>query len=66
MKEVISDILIKALKKEGLSLKKEEVEKFIEIPPSPEMGDYAFPCFFLAGKLKTSPKEIALNVRGRY
>lgn len=65
MKEVISDILIKALKKEGLSLKKEEVEKFIEIPPSPEMGDYAFPCFFLAGKLKTSPKEIALNVRGR-
>lgn len=55
---------MKALKKEGVSLKKEEVERFIELPPSPEMGDYAFPCFFLAGKLKASPNEIALNVRG--
>jgi arginyl-tRNA synthetase len=64
MKDVISNILMKALKKEGVSLKKEEIEKFIELPPSPEMGDYAFPCFFLAGKLKTSPNEIALNVRG--
>jgi arginyl-tRNA synthetase len=63
MKDVISDILVKAIKKKGIPLKKEEIEKFIELPPSPEMGDYAFPCFFLAGKLKLSPNEIALSVR---
>jgi arginyl-tRNA synthetase len=65
MKDVISDILMKSLKKEGVSLKKEEIDKFIEIPPSLEMGDYAFPCFFLAGKLKMSPEDIALEVRGK-
>lgn len=63
MKDVISNILVKALKKQGISLKKEEVEKLLEVPPTPEMGDFAFPCFFLAGKLKMSPDEIALNVR---
>jgi len=63
MKDVISDILIKAIKKEGVSLKKEEIEKFIEIPPSHEMGDYAFPCFFLAGRLKASPQTIAIKIR---
>jgi arginyl-tRNA synthetase len=64
MKEVISNILVKAFKKQGINLKNEEIEKFIEIPPTPEMGDYAFPCFFLAGRLKMPPQEIALNVRG--
>lgn len=63
MKEEISNILLKALEKEGLKLKREEIEKFIEIPPSPDMGDYAFPCFFLASKLKSPPDEIALNLR---
>jgi arginyl-tRNA synthetase len=63
MKDVISDILIKAIKKEVVSLKKEEIEKFIEIPPSHEMGDYAFPCFFLAGRLKASPQTIAIKIR---
>jgi arginyl-tRNA synthetase len=64
MKDVISNLLAKALKKEGVSIKQEDIEKLIEIPPSQEMGDYAFPCFFLAGKLKQSPDEIAVNVRG--
>jgi arginyl-tRNA synthetase len=63
MKDVISGILIKAIAEEGLNLKKEEIEKFIEVPPSPDMGDYAFPCFFLAGRLKTPPEEIAMNIR---
>lgn len=64
MKEVISDLIAKALKKEGVNLKKEEVEKFVEIPPTLDMGDFAFPCFFLAAKLKQSPDDIAINVRG--
>ncbi len=63
MKEVISEILVNIIKKEGLKLKKEEIEKFIEVPPNPEMGDFAFPCFFLASKLKSPPDEIALTLR---
>lgn len=31
----------------------------LEIPPLPEMGDCALPCFFLAKQLKQSPIEIA-------
>ena len=30
----------------------EELESYIEIPPKPEMGDYAFPCFKLAKELE--------------
>ena len=58
MKQIIVDLLARTTK-----LKKEEIEKLIEIPPSQEMGDYAFPCFFLAAKLKMSPDEIALKIR---
>ena len=25
-----------------------DVDSLLEIPPSPELGDYAFPCFLLA------------------
>ena len=63
MKEVISEILANLIKKEGVSMKKEEVQKLIEIPPSLDMGDYAFPCFSIASKLKSPPDEIALNLR---
>jgi len=65
MKDVISNLIVNALKKEGVILKEEEVEKLIEIPPSQEMGDYAFPCFFLVSKLKQSPDKIALNIKGK-
>jgi len=63
MKDVIADIVIKALKGTGVELKKEEIEKFIEIPPSADLGDYALPCFFLSGKLKTPPDDVALLIR---
>jgi len=59
----IIELLKKALKKEGVKLKDEEIEKFIEVPPSAEMGDYAFPCFFLSDRLKMEPHEIALILR---
>ncbi len=64
MEDVILKILIKAIKEEGLQLKEEEIKKFIEVPPTPDKGDYAFPCFFLASKLKSPPSEVALNIRG--
>ena len=34
----------------------------LEIPPNPEMGDYAFPCFTLSKKLKKSPNDIAQDI----
>lgn len=34
----------------------------LEVPPNPEMGDYAFPCFVLAREWKKSPNEIALGL----
>ena len=54
MKEVIVDLLSRQTR-----LKKEEISSLIEIPPSSELGDYAFPCFQLAGKLKKNPNIIA-------
>lgn len=46
--------------KEVLNLLKKLVkEPTLEIPPNPELGDYAFPCFSLAKEYKKSPNEIA-------
>ncbi len=63
MKKVVVDVLEKALKELKVEITREEIEKLIEIPPSLEFGDYAFPCFFLADKLKTSPHYAALELR---
>jgi len=41
------------------SLDREEIEKLIEIPPSYDMGDYAFPCFRLAKSFRKAPNIIA-------
>ena len=54
MKEVIAKLLAKELK-----LNEKDIEKLIEIPPNPELGDYAFPCFSLASKFKKNPVQIA-------
>jgi arginyl-tRNA synthetase len=59
MKEDIALLLEKTLAKKGVRMGKGEIEGMIEIPPSQEMGDYAFPCFFLAKTLKKNPNAIA-------
>ena len=41
----------------------EELAGYIEIPPNPEMGDYAFPCFRLAKALRKAPPAIAAAMR---
>lgn len=41
----------------------EEIESYIEIPPSKEMGDYAFPCFKLAKVLRKAPPAIAIELK---
>ena len=48
--------IIKAIKKEV----KEKIE--LEIPPKPELGDYAFPCFSLSKIYKKNPNEIASDL----
>lgn len=55
----MKEIIINLLKKEGIHLKNEEIEKLLETPPSSELGDYAFPCFVLSKIEKKSPDKIA-------
>lgn len=57
MKEKIIKLL-----SENLPLSGKEISNLIEIPPSPELGDYSFPCFVLSKTLKKNPNEIALNL----
>ncbi|MBI2449512.1 arginine--tRNA ligase [Candidatus Pacearchaeota archaeon] len=45
-----------------MHLEKGDVENIIEIPPSHDLGDYAFPCFFLAKLQKKNPGEIAGDI----
>lgn len=49
--------LISRIKEVHLS--KQEILDKIEIPSQSDLGDIAFPCFFLASKLKRNPAEIA-------
>ncbi|MGL5381142.1 arginine--tRNA ligase [Clostridium sp.] len=45
--------------KQHVDMDVEAIEKLIEIPPKPEMGDYAFPCFQLAKAFRKAPNMIA-------
>ncbi len=63
MKELVIKVLKKALKKEKVELNDEEINNLLEVPPSPDMGDYAFPCFSFVDKLKQAPNQIALQIR---
>ncbi len=58
-KELIAGALEQAL--DG-KLKKEEISTLLEVPPTPGMGDYAFPCFKLAGMFKKKPNKIAFEL----
>ena len=40
----------------------EKLAGFLEVPPQPELGDYAFPCFKLAAAFKKAPPLIALEL----
>jgi arginyl-tRNA synthetase len=39
-----------------------EMEKLLEVPPKPEMGDFALPCFTLAKRLRKNPAQIAQDL----
>lgn len=43
-------------------LDRETVGRLLAVPPRPDMGDFAFPCFTLAGKLRKAPPVIAREI----
>ena len=59
--------IIELLSQNIPDIDKEELVNLLEIPPKPDMGDYAFPCFRLAKTLRKAPpliaSEIASNIR---
>lgn len=64
-------IVIEQIKKEILGLLEGVVGKEVELledqlgrPPKPEMGDFCFPCFALAGVMKKSPAAVADDIAG--
>lgn len=59
MKSKIVDLLAEHV--EGLT--KDEIQSLIEIPPKPEMGDFAFPCFRLAKTMRKAPQMIAADIQ---
>jgi arginyl-tRNA synthetase len=61
----MKEIIVKILQKEGVRLKESEIESLIEIPPSPDFGDYSFPCFALSKTEKKSPDKIAEHFAGK-
>ena len=59
MKNKIIELIAKNV--EGLT--SEEITSLIEIPPKPEMGDFAFPCFRLAKTMRKAPQMIAADIK---
>ena len=59
MKQKIIDLIARNV--EGLNA--EEISALIEIPPKPELGDYAFPCFRLAKTMRKAPQMIASDIK---
>jgi len=56
----VKSIIVELLSSElSGKLTSDEIERLIEIPPSEQMGDFAFPCFPLARILRKSPPVIA-------
>ena len=57
---------IAELIKSQVELDLEKIEQLIEIPPKPEMGDYAFPCFQLAKSMRKAPNMIAEELKDKF
>jgi arginyl-tRNA synthetase len=56
-------VKVAELIKAHVDLDIETIEKLIEIPPKPEMGDYAFPCFQLSKVMRKAPNMIAEELK---
>jgi len=43
-----------------------QLDRFLETPPNPTFGDYAFPCFSLARELRQGPRIIAESLAATF
>lgn len=59
MKEQLAEIIAEHV--EGLS--SHDILSLLEVPPKPELGDYAFPCFRLAKTMHKAPNLIAEDLK---
>jgi arginyl-tRNA synthetase len=59
-KSIIAEAISKVVE-----LEIEEIESYLEVPPSKDMGDYAFPCFKLAKILRKAPAIIATELKDK-
>lgn len=70
-KEIVISAIHQALDNMNMDvMKKEKIEKLLEVPSQQKMGDYAFPCFQLSKHLQKAPhaiaKDLAGNVNDKY
>jgi len=55
----LKDRIVNLLSSKITNLSAEEISGILEIPPRPDMGDFAFPCFRLAKEYRMAPPAIA-------
>ncbi|WP_313756796.1 arginine--tRNA ligase [Tissierella sp.] len=58
--------VVKLIKSQVDALTEEEISSLIEVPPSYDMGDYAFPVFRLAKAFRKAPPFIAEELAGKF
>lgn len=58
--------VVEIIKSNIEELEEEEIRKLIEVPPSYDMGDFAFPVFSLAKIFRKAPPQIAEDLVGRF
>lgn len=58
--------VVELIKEQVDSLSKEEINTLVEVPPSYDMGDYAFPTFRFAKLFKKSPNIIAEELASKF
>lgn len=59
-RQALADLLATALDTDAA-----ELYPLLEVPPQSDLGDYAFPCFKLAKKLRKAPAQIAQDLAAR-
>ena len=59
-KKAAAELIISVMGTENLTL--EQAERLVAVPPNPEMGDAAFPCFSFAKVLRKAPPAIAAEL----
>lgn len=59
-KKAAAEIIASVIEQEQLTA--EQAERLMAVPPNPEMGDAAFPCFTLAKAFRKAPPAIAAEL----